>query len=56
VKELNDIEASGDYERAKRLTEKYCRITEELEAAYKSINHLPVEIFPIIDIGKANVR
>ncbi|MCL5680032.1 MAG: hypothetical protein M1465_01665 [Candidatus Marsarchaeota archaeon] len=54
VKGLNDIEASGDYERAKRLTEKYCHITEELEAAYKSISNLPVEIMLAANSGNAN--
>ncbi len=47
VKELNTIEASGDYERAKRLTEKYCYYPKELEDAYKSIEDLPIEIMPI---------
>jgi hypothetical protein len=47
VKELNTIEASGDYERAKKLTEKYCYYPKELENAYESIEDLPIEIMPI---------
>jgi hypothetical protein len=47
VEELNSIEASGDYGRAKRLTEKYCHYPKELEDAYKSIEDLPIEIMPI---------
>ena len=46
VRELNSVEASGDYGRAERLTEKYCRYTAELEEAYNSIGGLPVDAVP----------
>ncbi len=47
AKELNSIEAAGDYQRAKKLTDNYGYLTKELKDAYKSIEDIPVELLPI---------
>ena len=51
VKELNTIEASGDYERAKRLTEKYTHRTSPLPSMFlpASISVLPACCVIILD-------
>jgi hypothetical protein len=41
------IEATGDFERAQKLTEKYGKSTAEIEGMNKKLSDLPVDISPI---------
>jgi len=45
--ELLTIEATGDFNRANALLEKYGRVTPEIEAINKSLNDIPVDITPV---------
>lgn len=45
--ELLMIEATGDFERAQKLTEKYGKSTAEIEGMNKKLSDLPVDISPI---------
>ncbi|MCU1348499.1 MAG: Peptidase family [Acidobacteria bacterium] len=45
--ELLTIEATGDFNRANALLEKYGRITPEIEGINKSLNDIPVDITPV---------
>jgi len=45
--ELLTIEATGDFNRATALLEKYGRITPEIEGINKSLNDIPVDITPV---------
>jgi hypothetical protein len=45
--ELLTIEATGDFDRANALLEKYGRVTPEIETINKSLNDIPVDITPV---------
>ncbi len=47
VKELNSIEAFGDYEKAKAFYEKYAYVPKELQSLFKKIDEVPASIMPI---------
>lgn len=46
------IEANGDYEAAKKLIEKYRKISPELAKALKKVEHVPTDIKPVYAIEK----
>lgn len=52
AKELLMIEALGDYERAKKLIEKYKRISPQLKKALDKLSQVPVDIKPVYAIEK----
>ena len=45
--ELLEIEATGDYERARRLLARYGRVTPEIRATIGRLNDIPVDIAPV---------
>jgi hypothetical protein len=45
--ELLEIEATGDFERAGRLLERYGRATPEIRAAIEHLTDIPVDIAPV---------
>lgn len=45
--ELLMIEATGDFERAQRLLEKYGKLTPEINAVNESVKEIPVDIEPV---------
>jgi hypothetical protein len=47
--ELLVIEAEGDYERAKKLSEKYSATTAVVQASLDSLKELPVDLVPLYE-------
>lgn len=45
--ELLEIEATGDFERARRLLERYGRMTPEIQATIGRLSDIPVDIAPV---------
>ncbi len=46
ISELNGIQADGDYERARKFSEAYAFLPEEVKNANSRIGHIPVDIIP----------
>ncbi|MCP5054777.1 MAG: peptidase [bacterium] len=47
AREVLEIEALGDYDRAKGLIDTYCTLSLPLEQALGKLNHVPVDIKPV---------
>jgi len=45
--ELLEIEATGDFERARRILERYGKSTPEIEATSKKLTDIPFDIQPV---------
>jgi hypothetical protein len=45
--EVLEIEALGDYQRAKVLMDKYCLLSEPLKLAIEKVKHVPIDIRPV---------
>ncbi|HOJ38180.1 MAG TPA: peptidase [Ignavibacteriales bacterium] len=52
AKELLEIQATGDYARAKKLIEKYGKESEPLKVIRKKMVELPIDIKPVFEIEK----
>lgn len=46
------IEATGDYERAQRLLDRYGRSTPEIDAVIAGLRDIPVDIAPVFPAAR----
>ncbi len=52
AREILEIEATGDYDRAKKFMNKYCLVTPQLQQALDKLKNVPVDIRPVYAIEK----